>query len=145
MLDFAELKRRGNDWDKAKYTADVATLLRWAESLRFNEKIPHPDGGMGMLTVNGYGRYKKVWVVPTSFTDEQCGILYCTGDFPDLHFIQEGHKTSVSHVMTLRDHIFVVVPKAIRSNLDWRLPVFECGQHLIAFDGTALMLYELLS
>ena len=142
VLDFAELKRRGGDWDKAKYTADVATLLRRAEGLRFNEKIPHPDGRMGMLTVKGYGRYKKVWIMPT-FTDDQCGILYCTGDFPDIYFMQEGHRTSVSHVMTLRNHVFVVVPKAIQANLDWRLPVFESGQHLIAFDGTALMLYEL--
>lgn len=142
VLDFAELKRRGGDCDKAKYTADVTTLLRRAEGLRFNERIPHPDGKMGTLTVKGYERYKKIWVMPT-FTDDQCGILYCTGDFPDLHFIQEGHKTSVSHVMTLRDHVFVVVPKAVQLDLDWRLPVFECGRHLIAFDGAALMLYEM--
>lgn len=142
ILDFAELERRGGDWDKAKYTADIATLLRRAEGLRFNEKIPHPDGGMGMLRVKGYGRYKRVWVTPT-FTDDQCGILYCTSDFPELRFIQEGHKTSVSHVMTLRDHIFVVVPRTIWTDLDWRLPVFECGRHLIAFDGPALILCEI--
>ncbi|GAB6273784.1 MAG: hypothetical protein STSR0004_06470 [Peptococcaceae bacterium] len=142
VVDFAELKRRGGNWDKAKYTTDIATLLRRAEGLRFNEKIPHPDGEMGMLTVKGYGRYKKVWVMPT-FKDDNCGILYCTKDFPDMLFIQEGHKTSVSHVMTLRDHVFVIVPKTILSGLDWRLPVFECGPHLIAFDGTALMIYEL--
>ncbi|MEM3433633.1 MAG: type I-D CRISPR-associated helicase Cas3' [Candidatus Methanomethyliaceae archaeon] len=143
VLDFAEIKRRGGDQDKAKYTADVATLLRRAEGLSFNKKIPHPDGGKGMLTVQGYGGYKKVWVVPT-FTDEQCGILYCTSDFPDLHFIQEGHNTSVSYVMTSRNHIFVVVPKeTIQADLDWRLPVFESGQHLIGFDGTALILWEM--
>jgi len=142
VLDFAELERRKGDWDKAKYTADIATLLRRADGLRFNEKIPHPDGEMGMLTVNGYGRYKKVWVTPT-FTDDQCGILYYTSEFPELRFIQEGHKTSVSHVMTLRDHIFVLVPKTIWPVLDWRLPVFECGKHLLAFDGTALLLLEL--
>nr|MBC7245034.1 type I-D CRISPR-associated helicase Cas3' [Chloroflexota bacterium] len=142
VLDFAELQRRGGNWDRAKYTADIATLLRRADGLRFNEKIPHPDGGMGMLTVKGYGRYKKVWVTP-SFTDDQCGIPFCTSDFRELRFIQEGHKTSISHVMTLRDHVFVVVPKTTWPDLDWRLPVFECGQHLIAFDGTALMLLEI--
>jgi len=142
VLDFAERDRRKGDWDKAKYTVDVAALLRRAEGLRFNDKIPHPEGGMGMLTVKGYGRYKRVWITP-SFNDEDCGIFYCTSDFPDLRFIQEGHKTSVSHVMTLRDHIFVVVPKTIWPDLDWRLPVFECGKHLIAFDGTALILYEI--
>lgn len=144
VMDFAELQRRSGDWEKAKYTADLATLLRRAEGLRFDEKIPHPDGKKGMLTVKGYGRYKKVWVMPT-FTDDECGIPRCTSDFPDLCFIQEGHKTSVSRVMTLRDHVFVVVPKSVWPNLDWRLPVFECGRHLIAFDGAALILYELFS
>jgi hypothetical protein len=142
VLDFAELERRGGDWARAKYLTDITTLLRRAEGLRFNEKIPHPDGKMGMLTVKGYGQYKKVWVIPT-FNDEQCGIPYCTSNFPDLHFIQEGHKTSVSHVMMLRDHIFVIVPKTIGLDLDWRLPVFECGQHLMGFDGTALILHEI--
>lgn len=142
IQDFAELRRRGGDWDRAKYTADIAILLRRAEGLRFDKRIPHPDGKMGMLTVKGYGQYKKVWVMPT-FTDDQCGIPYCTSDFPGLCFYQEGHKTSVSHVMTLCDHIFVVVPKTLWPDLDWRLPVFECGRHLIAFDGTALMLWEM--
>jgi len=143
ILDFAELERRGGDWEKSKYTADIATLLHRAEELRFNQTIPHPEGGTGMLTVKGYGRYKKVWIMPT-FNDDQCGILYCTRDFPDLSFIQEGHKTSVSHLMVFRDHIFVVVPKTISPQLDWRLPVFECNKHLVAFDGTALILYELV-
>jgi CRISPR-associated helicase Cas3 len=144
VLDFAELERRGGNWDNAKYTTDVATLLRRAECLRFNDRVPHPDGGMGMLTVKGYGRYKRVWVTPT-FTEDQCGVLRCTSDFPDLSFIQEGHKTSVSHVMTLRDHVFVVVPRSILPDLDWRLPVFECGRHLVAFDGVAFLLWELMT
>jgi len=142
VLDFAERERRGGDWDRAKYTVDVTTLLRRAEGLRFNEKIPHPDGGMGMLTVKGYGRYKEVWIL-SSFTDNDCGIPYCTSNFPNMLFIQEGHKTSVSHIMTLREHIFVVVPQTIYSDIDWRFPVFKCGSYLIAFDGTALMLYEI--
>lgn len=142
VLDFAELERRGGSWDRAKYLTDITTLLRRAEGLRFNKNIPHPDGKMGMLTVKGYGRYKKVWVIPT-FNDEQCGIPCCTDSFPDLHFIQEGHKTSVSHVMTLHDHIFVIVPKSLGLDLDWRLPVFECGPHLMGFDGTALILHEI--
>jgi len=142
VLDFAELIRRGGDWDQAKYTTDIAMLLHRAEGLRFNEKIPHPSGKMGMLTVKAYGRFKKVWVIPT-FTEEECGIPYCTSKYPGMQFIQEGHKTSVSHVMTLQDHVFVVIPKVFFSKLDWRLPVFQCGQQLIAFDGTALLLYEL--
>jgi hypothetical protein len=58
-------------------------------------------------------------------------------------FIQEGHKTSVSHVMSLKDHIFIIAPKAMDRDLDWRLPVFDCGKHLIAFDGAALLLNEI--
>ena len=142
ILDFAELERRGGVWEKAKYTADLATLLRRAEGLRFNSKIRHPTGNKGMLTVKGYGRYKKVWIIP-EFRDEQIGFLHCTKDFPNMLFIQEGHKTSVSHIMSLRNHVFVVVPKNILHQLDWRLPVFECGKHLIGFDGVALILIEL--
>ena len=49
----------------------------------------------------------------------------------------------MSHLMTLKDHIFVIVPKILEDELDWRLPVFECGRHLIAFDGAALLENEL--
>ena len=83
-----------------------------------------------------------MWVMPT-FEDEDCGTFKVTGDYSDLTFIQEGHKTSVSHLMTLKDHIFVIVPRLLEDELDWRMPVFECGRHLIAFDGAALLLNEL--
>ncbi len=142
VCDFAERVRRGTDWTQAKYSVDISTLLRRADGLRYNEKIPHPEGGLGMLTVNGYGRYRKVWVMP-AFNDEDCGVILDTDDYPELCFVQEGHRTSVSHMMTFRPHIFVVVPKAMEANLDWRLPVFECGRHLIAFDGAALLLSEI--
>ena len=66
-----------------------------------------------------------------------------TGDYPELTFMQEGHKTSVSHLMTFKDHIFVTVPEILKDEVDWRLPVFECGRHVIAFDGAALLLNEL--
>lgn len=142
VCDFGEKERRMDDWDMAKYSVDVVTLLKRADRLRFNEKIPHPDGKMGMLTVKGYGRYKRIWVVPT-FEDEDCGVFKVTGDYPELAFMQEGHKTSVSHLMTLKDHIFVIIPKMLEHELDWRLPVFECGGHLIAFDGAALLVSEI--
>jgi len=142
VCDFAEKERRKEDWEIAKYNVDIVTLLKRAEGLRFNEKIPHSDGKMGMLTVKGYGRYKKVWVMPT-FEDEECGFFKVTGEYPELTFMQEGHKTSVSHMMTFKDHIFITVPRILKDELDWRLPVFECGRHLIAFDGAALLLNEI--
>ena len=80
--------------------------------------------------------------MPT-FEDEDCGVFRVTFDYPALCFMQEGHKTSVSHMMTFRPHIFVVVPKTVEQEVDWRMPVFECGRHLIAFDGAALLLNEL--
>jgi hypothetical protein len=141
VCDFAERERRGEDWGSAKYNVDMVTLLKRAEGLRYNEKIPHPDGKMGMLTVKGYGRYRKVWVMPT-FEDEDCGTFKVTGVYPEMIFMQEGHKTSVSHLMTLRDHILVIVPKIMEDELDWRLPVLACGWHLIGFYGAALLVNE---
>jgi len=79
----------------------------------------------------------------STFEDQDCGVFRVTGDYPELTFMQEGHKTSVSHLMTFKDHIFIIVPKMLKNELDWRLPVFECGKHLIAFDGAALLLWDL--
>ena len=56
--------------------------------------------------------------------------------------LQDDHCTPVSHVMTLKNHIFTIVPKDL-VEVDWRLPVFPCGQSLIAFDGAALLINEL--
>jgi hypothetical protein len=119
-------------------------LLRWAEGLELNENIPNPEGEMGMITVNGYGKNQKVWIMPT-FTDDKIGIPYCTNDYLDMIFLQEGRVTPLSQLMIQKNHIFMIFPKSIYTNLDWRLPVFECGNHLIGFDGTALMMYEIFS
>ncbi len=144
--DGAEEKRRG-DRNRAKYQADITTLLHRAEGLRYNEKIwnPYKDetGGYGILTVKGYDRYKRVHVVFPGSEDYESGEFLTTGEHKEVAFIQEGHKTSVSHVMSLKNHIFTLVPKELRSQLDWRLPVFDCGQRLIAFDGTALLVKEI--
>lgn len=49
-----------------------------------------------------------------------------------------------SDLMNRQNHIFTVVPRAVVENaLDWRLPVFEAGRYLLAFDGAALVLVEL--
>jgi CRISPR-associated endonuclease/helicase Cas3 len=143
--DSNEEKRRGNR-NMAKYQADIKTLLHRAEGLRYNEKIWNPfkddGGGYGILTVKGYDRYKRVHVTP-EFDDYENGELRTTGEHKDIAFIQEGHKTSVSHVMSLKNHIFTLVPKGLHSRLDWRLPIFNCGSRLIAFDGTALLVKEI--
>jgi CRISPR-associated helicase Cas3 len=143
--DFAEQDRR-DDRDAAKYQADITTLLHRAEGLRYNEKIWNPfkgnGGDFGILTVKGYGRYKTVHVTP-EFDRYENGELLTTGEHEEIIFIQERHKTSVSHVMSLKNHVFTLVPNELRSWLDWRLPVFNCGRRLIAFDGTALLIKEI--
>jgi CRISPR-associated helicase Cas3 len=142
VLDFAEKRRRNGDMKKAKYQADVATLLRRAEGIRFDEKIRCPDGKKGIIRVRGYGKYKQVGVLPT-FTDDDCGFPRCTSEIPDLCFLQDGKVTPLSRVMSSRPHVFAVFPKTSFAKLDWRLPVFDCGKHVIAFDGTALLLCEM--
>lgn len=143
--DSDEGERRG-DRNMAKYQADIKTLLHRAEGLRYNEKIWNPfkddGGGYGILTIKGYDRYKRVHVTP-EFDEYENGELRTTGEHKEITFIQEGHKTSVSHVMSLKSHVFTLVPKELRSRLDWRLPVFDCGRRLIAFDGTALLVKEI--
>lgn len=143
--DFAEQDRRG-DRNVAKYQADITSLLHRAEGLRYNEKIWNPfknnGGDYGILTVKGYDRYKRVYVTP-EFDEYENGELLTTGEHKEITFIQEGHKTSVSHVTSLKNHVFTLIPKELRSRLDWRLPIFNCGPRLIAFDGTALLVKEI--
>ena len=47
--------------------------------------------------------------------------------------------------MTFKGHMLYVlfVSKILKGELDWRLPVFECGRYLIALDGAALLLNEI--
>jgi CRISPR-associated endonuclease/helicase Cas3 len=136
-------KENERDWS---YDADVKMLLTRAERLWFNEKH-------GRLYVKGYGRYRRVWFAK-SFEDEReadcCGILRTTANYPpgEMQFMQEGHLTSVSHVMAKpQHHLFVLAPADIIPALDWRLTWFRCGstrgKYIIAFDGDALLLKEI--
>lgn len=146
--DFAEEERRG-ERGLAEYRVDIAALLRRAEGLRFNEKMWNTHvspSKQGMLTVRGYGRWRRVAVLPTC--DFVCDGTIERTDFSadiELHLVQDGnaHLTPVSHVMSLQPHVFVLLPKRLRSELDWRIPVFDCGDRLIAFDGAALLANEI--
>jgi len=61
-----------------------------------------------------------------------------------LRLYQDGESTPVSDLMGRENHILSVVPKmAVQAEVDWRLPVFEAGKYLVAFDGAALLLLEL--
>jgi CRISPR-associated helicase Cas3 len=141
VCDFAEKERRSG-FEFAKYNVDLGTLIKRGEGISYSEKIMDSDGRYGMVTVRKYGRYKKVRVIP-EFTDENCRDIMVTSEWPQMAFLQDGQRLPVSSIMTLRDHIFVVLPKIIETEIDWRFSVFECGNHLIAFDGTALLLREM--
>lgn len=133
-------KERGRDWG---YEADVATLLKRAERLWFNDKHER-------LYVKGYGAWHRVFFAK-SFEDtpELVGTIRTTaGYLPDeMSFLQDRHLTSVSHVMHKpRHHIFVFVPIDLKDKLDWRIAWFRCGtrgRYIIAFDGNALVLKEI--
>ena len=128
------------------YSADLKTLLT-RTTVRWNEKYQR------MEVLKGYEGWHNVWLAK-SFTDEReedcCGILWTTAAHPDeeMQFQQEGHLTSVSHMMTKPDHhVFVLAPADLISQLDWRLAWFRCGspcgRYVIAFDGDALLLKEI--
>jgi hypothetical protein len=95
-----------------------------------------------MLTIRGIGKLRRVHAGEI-FSEHDCGLILETRDFPNLLLYQDGEPTPVSDLMGRENHIFTVVPKAeVEAELDWRLPVFEAGRYVIAFDGAALLLLE---
>jgi len=133
--DFTEQHRR-QEWSLGEYEADLATLLRRAVNLSWNEKLR-------MLTIKGIGKYRRVHAGEI-FSDDDCGLILETKDFPQLQLYQDGESTPVSDLMGRENHTFAVVPKAaVQEEVDWRLSVFEAGRYLLAFDGAALLLVEL--
>ena len=135
VYDKDEAERRGREF--AQYTADVYTLMRKAHQFRYNEKTGN------MVVYGGWEKPHRVYFRQT-FTDDDCGILKTTADYPDMILFREGHKTSASYSLVKpRPHIFIVLPKDFRRYVDWRMAIFECGQYIVAFDGDALLLREI--
>ncbi len=134
--DFSEQNRR-RDWEMGEYDVDLAMLLKRAVGLCWNEKL-------GMLTIRGIGKFRRVHASEI-FSDDDCGLILETLDWPHLRLYQEGESAAVLDLMNRGNHIFTVVSrKEIQSELDWHLPVFESGEYLVAFDGIALLVLELL-
>lgn len=139
IWDMSE-RERGREW---KYEADVKTLLIRTERHWFNDKHQR-------LYISGYGARHRVWF-NKSFGDmsDLVGTIQTTADYPSeqMQFIQDGHLTSLSHVMYKpKHHIFVFAPIELKDELDWRTAWFRCGsngRYLIAFDGDALLLKEI--
>ncbi len=132
--DFMEQSRR-KDWELGEYDIDLAALLKRAVGLAWNDKVG--------LTIRGIGKYRRVHASEI-FGDDDCGIILETKDYPNLLLYQDGDSTPVSDLMGRESRIFTVVPRAaVQDEVDWRLPIFETGKYLVAFDGAALLLIEL--
>ena len=133
--DFMEQSRR-KEWNLGDYDIDLATLLKRAVALTWNDKL-------GMLTIKGIGKYRPVHASEI-FSNDDCGMIHETQNWPQLRLYQDGESTPVSDLMARENHIFTVVPKLeVESQVDWRLPVFEAGKYMVAFDGAALLLLEI--
>jgi len=133
--DLKEQSRR-KEWKLGEYDIDLATLLRRAVGLSWNDKL-------GKLTIMGIGKYRRVHASEL-FSDNDCGMILLTQDYPLLRLDQEGESTPVSDLMGQKNHVFTVVPKVeVEAGVDWRMPVFEAGKFLVAFDGAALLLLEM--
>lgn len=133
--DFMEQSRR-QDWQLGEYDIDLATLLRRAVGIAWNQKLE-------ILTIRGLGKYRRVHASEI-FRGQDCGLILETRDYPGLLLYQDGDCTPVSDLMARESHIFTVVPRAdVQDQLDWRLSVFESGDHLLAFDGAALLMRAL--
>jgi CRISPR-associated helicase Cas3 len=137
--DFMEQGRRG-EWSLAEYEADLRTLLKRASGIAWNAKL-------GMVTIKGIGKLRRIHASDI-FDDNDCGPIFETADFDaipkKLQVYQDDETTAVSDLMQRKNHIFAVAKKRdVESEIDWRLPVFESGQYVLAFDGAALLLLEM--
>lgn len=141
VFDWQEADRRGKHL--ASYSVDLYTLIQRAHSFRFREGKGSLPGRMIV-----YGGWEKPHYVHfnQSFVNQDCGILKTTREYPDMLLFRDGHLTSASHLMVKpRPHVFVVLPKDFRRFADWRMAIFPCGEYIVAFDGDALVLKELLA
>ncbi len=135
VYDKDEAERRGREF--AQYTVDVYTLVRKAHQFRYNDRTGN------MVVSGGWEKPHRVYFMQP-FTDDDCGVLKTTADYPDMVLFREGHKTSASYSLVKpKPHIFVVLPQDFRRYTDWRLEIFECGRYIVAFDGDALLLREI--
>lgn len=139
IYDKDEAERRGSTF--AKYTVDLYTLVRKAHQFKYLEGKSGLPGIM--MVYGGWEKPHRVYFRQT-FTDADCGSIKSTADYPEMELFREGHRTSASHLLVRPEsHIFIVLSKEICKYTDWRLALFECGQHIVAFDGDALLMREI--
>lgn len=136
VYDWAEKKRGRNP----EYDADLIALLKWGNrSPKYRKKTD-------TIYIEGFRSGKPhSFYLSSTFDNEELGAVLTTRDYPFLKVIQDGHLTSISHLFTLRPHVFVLVPLDFAKRLDWRLPWFRCGlqgNKAAIFDGSALIVWE---
>lgn len=142
VKDAREGRRRGNP-RLGTYQADLKTLLHRGQGLEWLPDSPAPYSSHGAVAVQGYGKWQRVDVAQT-FKSDDVGQFFQIDDRPNMRLLQDGRPVPGSDAMMGQDHIFTVVNRAaVESEVDWRLPVFQSGDFLVAFDGAALLLSEL--
>ncbi|MCC6177394.1 MAG: type I-D CRISPR-associated helicase Cas3' [Chloroflexi bacterium] len=143
VRDAREARRR-SDPRLGTYQADLKILLHRGRDLEWLPNEPVPDGSYGAMKVQGYGKWQKVDIVQT-FTPDDVGQFFRMHEKPHMHFLQNRHPVPGSNAVMGQDHIFTVVKQTdvAESDVDWRLPAFQSGEFLVAFDGAALLLSEL--
>jgi CRISPR-associated helicase Cas3 len=139
VWDAQEKERRGKEF--ARYSVDLYTLISKAHKFKYKEG---KDGLPGIMIVAGGWDKPHYACFKQPFTDDDCGTIKTTRDYPEMFLFREGHMTSASHLMVRpKPHIFIVLPKSLRQFTDWRMAIFPCGEYILAFDGDALLLQEI--
>lgn len=135
VYDLIEAERRGKEF--AKFDVDIYTLIRRARSFYHNETT-------GDMVVSGGWEHSHHVYLNQSFYPEDCYCIMTTRNCPDMVLFRDGQITSVSRILvTPKPHIFAVFPKKVRELTDWRMAVFPSGDHIVVFDGDALLLLEM--
>ncbi|WP_028307041.1 type I-D CRISPR-associated helicase Cas3' [Desulfitibacter alkalitolerans] len=123
------------------YETDIITLLRWSK------KSPQYKEKYNTIFIDGFElNNPHHCYIHESFTDLEVGTIYSTRDVESITVFRDGHKSSISHIFTLRPNIFVLVPIDFAKQLDWRIPWFKCGsrgQKAAVFHGAALIVWEM--
>lgn len=137
VYDWAEVGRERSP----EYEADLVTLLKWGKN------TPKYKGKTDTIYIDGFQAGKPhTLCLSESFEDEELGVMRTTIEHPSLKVLQDQHLTSISHLYTMRPHIFVLVSLDFARRLDWRLPWFRCGSRGLKaaiFDGAALVVWEM--
>ncbi|MCK4260565.1 MAG: type I-D CRISPR-associated helicase Cas3' [Halanaerobiales bacterium] len=132
VYDSAEEHRNGSGF----YTADLKTLLEKGKDLKWTGQ---------RIEVTGYEHKHKVQV---SFNlNDQEGKLLAVNQIEDFMLRRDGRPIFIGNYFKENTHICIVVPKFLRTELDWMISTFNFKNRyqegIIAFDAAALVVWEI--